>query len=151
MEKELYKHEIHMAVALLLCLWFKLDAVIEYGIVNSSSFLIASCILLLAIILGRTLWLLLINHKRLWAIMKGVFMSKTFDAISSVAFLMPLICIEKYNVYFACASWVLGDIVLVGRCWQAINSLIFERLCEFILIKECISDALFFVKLYCEN
>lgn len=41
-------------------------------------------------------------------------MSKTFDAISSVAFLMPLICIEKYNVYFACASWVLGDIVLVG-------------------------------------
>ena len=50
MEKELYKHEIHMAVALLLCLWFKLDAVIEYGIVNSSSFLIASCILLLAII-----------------------------------------------------------------------------------------------------
>lgn len=59
MEKELYKHEIHMAVALLLCLWFKLDAVIEYGIVNSSSFLIASCILLLAIILGRTLWLLL--------------------------------------------------------------------------------------------
>lgn len=63
MEKELYKHEIHMAVALLLCLWFKLDAVIEYGIVNSSSFLIASCILLLAIILGRTLWLLLTNHK----------------------------------------------------------------------------------------
>ena len=46
--------------------------------------------------------------------MKGVFKSKTFDAISSVAFLMPLICIEKYNVYFACASWVLGDIVLVG-------------------------------------
>ena len=44
----------------------------------------------------------------------GSFMSKTFDAISSVAFLMPLICIEKYNVYFACASWVLGDIVLVG-------------------------------------
>lgn len=44
----------------------------------------------------------------------GYFMSKTFDAISSVAFLMPLICIEKYNVYFACASWVLGDIVLVG-------------------------------------
>ena len=41
-------------------------------------------------------------------------MSKTFDAISSVAFLMPLICIEKYDVYFACASWVLGDIVLVG-------------------------------------
>ena len=30
MEKELYKNEIHMAVALLLCLWFKLDAVIEY-------------------------------------------------------------------------------------------------------------------------
>ena len=82
MEKELYKHEIHIAVALLLCLWFKLDAVIEYGIVNSSSFLIASCILLLAIILGRTLWLLLTNHKRLWAIMKAVFMSKTFDAIS---------------------------------------------------------------------
>ena len=44
----------------------------------------------------------------------GYFMSKTFDAISSVAFLMPLICIEKYNVYFACASWVLEDIVLVG-------------------------------------
>lgn len=114
MEKELYKNEIHMTVALLLCLWFKLDAVIEYGIVNSSSFLIASCIFLLAIISSRTLWLLLTNHKRLWAIMKGVFMSKTFDAISSVAFLMPLICIEKYNVYFACASWVLGDIVLVG-------------------------------------
>lgn len=62
MEKELYKHEIHIAVALLLCLWFKLDAVIEYGIVNSSSFLIASCILLLAIISGRTLWLLLTNQ-----------------------------------------------------------------------------------------
>lgn len=114
MEKELYKHEIHMAVALLLCLWFKLDAVIEYGIENSSSFLIASCILLLAIISSRALWLLFTNHKRLWAIMKGVFMSKTFDAISSVAFLMPLMCIEKYNVYFACVSWVLGDIVLVG-------------------------------------
>ena len=41
-------------------------------------------------------------------------MSKTFDAISSVAFLMPLICIEKYDVYFVCALWVLGDIVLVG-------------------------------------
>ena len=29
MEKELYKNEIHMAVALLLCLWFKLDE--HYG------------------------------------------------------------------------------------------------------------------------
>ena len=53
-------------------------------------------------------------------------MSKTFDAISSVAFLMPLICIEKYNVYFACASWVLGDIVLVGAL-QAKSAILFNE------------------------
>ena len=45
---------------------------------------------------------------------KGVFKSEIFDTISWLAFFMPIICIEKYSTYFACASWVFGDIILLS-------------------------------------
>ena len=114
MEKEIYKNEIFMAVTLLLCLWFKLDAVIEYGIDNVSLFSVASCGLLLTVLLFLFLWLLLTNRRKLWIILKGIISSNFFDTISWIAFLMPIICIDSYNTYFACASWILGDVVLLG-------------------------------------
>lgn len=108
------KNEIYVAVALLLCLWFKLDALLEYGLDNATLFPIASCVILSSFLLLRGLLLLLFNRDKLWAILKGIFKSEIFDTISWIAFLMPLICIEKYSTYFAIASWVLGDIVLLG-------------------------------------
>lgn len=114
MEKDNYKKEVFIAVTMLLCLWFKLDAVIEYGAVNISCFSIASCGLLLVVILSMLIWMFLTNRKILWTIVKGVFKSEMFDTISWIAFFMPIICIEKYSLFFACASWILGDIVLIG-------------------------------------
>ena len=114
MEKETYKNDVLVAVTLLLCLWFKLDAVIEYGIENISCISIASCILLVIVIMSMALWLLFTNSSKLWAIIKGVFKSEIFDTISWIAFFMPIICIEKYSTYFACASWVFGDIILLS-------------------------------------
>ena len=61
MEKETYKNDVLVAVTLLLCLWFKLDAVIEYGIENISCISIASCILLVIVIMSMALWLLFTN------------------------------------------------------------------------------------------
>lgn len=114
MEKETYKKEVFVAVTMLLCLWFKLDAVIEYGTENMSCFLIASCGLLLVVILSMAIWLLFTNRKKLWTIIKGIFKSDMFDTISWIAFLMPIVCIEKYSLHFACASWIFGDIVLLA-------------------------------------
>lgn len=113
MEKDNYKKEVSVAVTMLLCLWFKLDAVIEYGTVNISCFSIASCGLLSVVILSMLIWMLLTNHKKLWTIVKEIFKSEMFDTISWIAFLMPIISIEKYSLFFACASWVFGDIVLI--------------------------------------
>lgn len=111
---ETYKNEVFMAVTLLLCLWFKLDVVIVYGVENTSFFTVGTCVLFSLVILSRALWLLVTNRRKLWLILKGIFKSEMFDTISWVAFLMPFFCIEKYCNYFAYASWILGDIMLLS-------------------------------------
>lgn len=114
MEKKTYRNDIFVAVTLLLCLWFKIDSVMEYGMGNVSVFLVASCVLLLIVLLVMTLWLLFANRRKLWIILKGILKSYLFDTVSWLAFLMPIVCIEKYSTCFAVASWILGDIVLLG-------------------------------------
>lgn len=114
MEKEIYKSEIFMAVTLLLCLWFKLDAVLEYGTQDTPQLMLASCGLLLAIILFRAVWLLLTNPQRLWTLVKGIFKSEMFDSISWIPFLMLFVNSEKYSQLLACIAWTMGDLVLIG-------------------------------------
>lgn len=114
MKNELYKNEVFAAVALLLCLWFKLDALIEYGSMHNSWFMIGTCAALGATLLCLAFRLLFSDRKMLWAIVKGVFVSDLFDSMSWIAFLMPIVCIEKYSSYFACASWIIGDLILIG-------------------------------------
>lgn len=114
MEKEICKNEIFMAVTLLLCLWFKLDAVLEYGTQDTPLLMLASCGLLLAIILFRSIWLLLTNPQRLWILAKGIFKSEMFDTISWIPFLMLFANSEKYSQLFACIAWTMGDLVLIG-------------------------------------
>ena len=132
MEKATYKKEVFIAVTLLLCLWFKLDALIEYGLENVSYFCITSSVLLLLLVLSIASWLLLTNRKKLWAILVGIFKSRTFDTISWIAFLMPIICIDEFRIHFACTSWVLGDLMLLGAFWISQKHIsendIYERL-----------------------
>lgn len=111
---ETYKDEIIVAMSLLLCLFFKLDVIVEYGFGASSYLTIATCILLALILLGMTLWLLFTNCSKLWAITKGVIVSDLFDFLTWFPILLPMFCIERYKVYFACTSWILGDLMLVG-------------------------------------
>lgn len=132
MEKATYKKEVFIAVTLLLCLWFKLDAIIEYGLENVSYFCITSSVLLLVLVLSLASWLFLTNRKKLWAILVGIFKSRTFDTISWIAFLMPIMCIDEFRIYFACTSWVLGDLMLLGAFWISQKHIsendIYERL-----------------------
>lgn len=114
MEKEIYKNEIFTAVTLMLCLWFKLDAVIEYGIHDTPQLMLASCGVLLAIILSRAIWLLLTSPQKLWALVRGIFRSEMFDTISWIPFLMLFVNSEKYSPLFACIAWTMGDLVLIG-------------------------------------
>lgn len=114
MEKENCKNEIFMAVTFLLCLWFKLDAVLEYGTQDTLLLMLASCGLLLSIILFRAVWLLLTNPQRLWMLAKGIFKSEMFDIISWIPFLMLFANSEKYSSIFAYIAWTMGDIVLIG-------------------------------------
>lgn len=113
MEKDNYKNEIFMAVTLLLCLWFKLDAILEYGTQDTPPLMLAGCVLLLVIILFRVAWLLLTNPQRLWLLIKGIFKSETFDAISWIPFLMLFANSEKYSPLFACIAWIMGDLILI--------------------------------------
>lgn len=114
MEKGNCKNEIFIAVTLLLCLWFKLDAILEYGMQDTPPLMLASCGLLLSIILFRAVWLLLTNPQRLWTLIKGIFKSEMFDAISWIPFLMLYVCSEKYSPLFACIAWTMGDLMLIG-------------------------------------
>lgn len=113
MEKDNYKNEIFMAVTLLLCLWFKLDAILEYGTQDTPPLMLAGCVLLLVIILFRVAWLLLTNPQRLWMLIKGIFRSEMFDAISWIPFLMLFANSEKYSPIFACIAWIMGDLILI--------------------------------------
>ena len=47
METNEYRNETTMAMGVLLCLWLKLDALLEYGMQHVSPFLIATCAVLL--------------------------------------------------------------------------------------------------------
>lgn len=114
MEKEIYKNELFLAVTLLLCLWFKLDAILEYGMQDTPMLMLASCGLLLSVILFRAIWLVLTNPLRLWMLVKGIFKSEMFDAISWIPFLMLFANNEKYSLFFACIAWTMGDLVLIG-------------------------------------
>ena len=127
MNKETYKKETFVAVILLLCLWFKLDAVIEYGVENVFSFALATCALLLLLLLFMAFWLLFTDKKKLWQIMKSIFKSDIFDTISWVAFLMPIVSIEEYSTYFACASWLFGDIMLLAGFFIVRSTLVFMK------------------------
>lgn len=111
---ETYKGEIFVAICLLLCLWFKLDVVLEYGFDDPSYLAIATCCILALVLLGKALWLLFTNRSKLWAITKGVIVSELFDYLTWIPVIMPIWCIEKYKAYFACTSWILGDLMLVG-------------------------------------
>lgn len=111
---ETYKDEIFVAICLLLCLWFKLDVVLEYGFDDPSYLAIATCCILALVLLGKALWLLFTNRSKLWAITKGVIVSELFDYLTWIPVIMPIWCIEKYKAYFACTSWILGDLMLVG-------------------------------------
>lgn len=114
MEREKFQNEINIAVILLLCLWFKLDATMEYAASDIPLLMYVSCGILISIILMRTLWLLFTNAARLLAIIKGVLKSEMFDAISWIPFLMLFANSERYAQHLACAAWVLGDIVMLG-------------------------------------
>ena len=93
METNEYRNETTLAMGVLLCLWLKLDALLEYGMQHVSPLLIATCAVLLLAVAGRALWL-------------------------ALAFLMPLLSIEAYSEWFAYAAWVLGDVVLIGAMVQ---------------------------------
>ena len=118
METNEYRNETTMAMGVLLCLWLKLDALLEYGMQHVSPFLIATCAVLLLAVAGRALWLALADRRRLCAIMRSLLKSDFFDAATALAFLMPLLSIEAYSEWFAYAAWVLGDVVLIGAMVQ---------------------------------
>lgn len=114
METTEYRNETIMAMGVLLCLWFKLDALLEYGMQHVSPFLIATCAVLLLVVAGRAVWLALADPRRLRAVALGLLKSDFFDAATALAFLMPLLSIEAYSEWFAYAAWVIGDVVLIG-------------------------------------
>lgn len=114
METTEYRNETIMAMGVLLCLWLKLDALLEYGMQHVSPFIIATCAVLLLVVAGRALWLALTDRRRLRAVVRGLLKSDFFDAATALAFLMPLLSIEAYSEWFAYAAWVLGDVVLIG-------------------------------------
>lgn len=109
METNEYRNETTMAMGVLLCLWLKLDALLEYGMQHVSPLLIATCAVLL---------LALADHRRLCAVARSLLKSDFFDAATALAFLMPLLSIEAYSEWFAYAAWVLGDVVLIGAMVQ---------------------------------
>lgn len=55
METNEYRNETTLAMGVLLCLWLKLDALLEYGMQHVSPFLIATCAVLLLAVAGRAL------------------------------------------------------------------------------------------------
>lgn len=114
METTEYRNETIMAMGVLLCLWFKLDALLEYGMQHVSPLLIATCAALLLAVAGRALWLAITDRRRLQAVVCGLLKSDFFDAATALAFLMPLLSSEAYSEWFAYAAWVLGDVVLIG-------------------------------------
>lgn len=118
METNEYRNETTMAMGVLLCLWLKLDALLEYGMLHVSPFLIATCAVLLLAVAGRALWLALADRRRLCAIARSLLKSDFFDAATALAFLMPLLSIKAYSEWFAYAAWVLGDVVLIGAMVQ---------------------------------
>lgn len=118
METNEYRNETTMAMGVLLCLWLKLDALLEYGMQHVSPLLIATCAVLLLAVASRALWLALADRRRLCAIARSLLKSDFFDAATALAFLMPLLSIEAYSEWFAYAAWVLGDVVLIGAMVQ---------------------------------
>lgn len=108
METNEYRNETTMAMGVLLCLWLKLDALLEYGMQHVSPFLIATCAVLLLAVAGRALWLALADRRRLCAIVRSLLKSDFFDAATALAFLMPLLSIKAYSEWFAYAAWVLA-------------------------------------------
>ena len=60
------------------------------------------------------------------------FVFSPYDTISWIAFLMPIMCIDEFRIYFACTSWVLGDLMLLGAFWISQKHIsendIYERL-----------------------
>lgn len=107
METNEYRNETTMAMGVLICLWLKLDALLEYGMLHVSPLLIATCAVLL-----------LADRRRLCAVARSLLKSDFFDAATALAFLMPLLSIEAYSEWFAYAAWVLGDVVLIGAMVQ---------------------------------
>ena len=75
METNEYRNETTMAMGVLLCLWLKLDALLEYGMQHVSPFLIATCAVLLLAVAGRALWLALADRRRLCAIVRSLLKS----------------------------------------------------------------------------
>lgn len=63
METNEYRNETTMAMGVLLCLWLKLDALLEYGMLHVSPLLIATCAVLLLAVAGRALWLALADRR----------------------------------------------------------------------------------------
>lgn len=126
METTEYRNETIMAMGVLLCLWLKLDALLEYGMQHMSPLLIATCAALLLAVADRALWLALADRRRLCAVVRGLLKSDFFDAATALAFLMPLLSIEAYSEWFAYAAWMLGDVVLIGamaqRCRQSASA-----------------------------
>ena len=72
METTEYRNETIMAMGVLLCLWLKLDALLEYGMQHVSPFLIATCAVLLLVVAGRALWLAITDRRRLRAVVRGL-------------------------------------------------------------------------------
>ena len=111
METNEYRNETTMAMGVLICLWLKLDALLEYGMQHVSPFLLLA-------VAGRALWLAIADRRRLCAIVRSLLKSDFFDAATALAFLMPLLSIEAYSEWFAYAAWVIGDVVLIDAMVQ---------------------------------